>query len=72
MDKQPVKINLATALDMTFGLLSAISVSGYANVRALADAMSNISQIMDAVKRTDEQNEEAKPHDADDGQGQDV
>ena len=60
---------VADVVAETLKILDAVSVRGRDNIKAMAVAMSNLEAIVVTRRK---QIEEAKPHDADDGQGQDV
>lgn len=62
-------LEVADVVAETLKILDAVDVRGRDNVKAMAVAMSNLEAVVIARKA---QKKEAKPHDADDRQGQDV
>ena len=64
-----------TALDMTYGILASMTVQGAHNVKALANALTNIEEIMKAVNdyhiKMNGGNTNGS-NDSNDGQGEDV
>lgn len=62
-------VGVKEVVEATLRTMNHIEVRGRDSVIALSIAMENLENI---VKAFSESNEEAKEHDADDGQGQDV
>lgn len=65
-------VSIFTALDMTYGILTSMTVQGAHNVKALANALTNIEEIMKAVNEFYVKSKEVILNDSDNGSRKDL
>lgn len=69
-------VNGSAVLSMTLAMFDELTIQGVQNARIIVRIVHNLTELQAALKRaeanTDAEKKEAKTHDADNGQGQDV